>query len=70
MPDAPAPDADPLQSPDAPGVHDDAAPGDPLVAGLRAARDAKPAPGSSDIAASDAGGTAMAEALGDTIRKG
>ena len=73
----PAPDADPLQSPDAPGVSPDApgvddatASADPLVAGMRAVRDAKPAPDASEIAADDVGATAMAQALGDSKRKG
>ena len=69
MPDAPSADADPLQSPDLSGK-DDGAPGDPLAEGLRAARDAEPAPESSDIAADDAGATAMAEAMADTMEAG
>ena len=72
MADTPAPsaDADPLQSADMPGVQDDAAPGDSLSEGLRAVRDAPAAPGAADIAADDAGATAEAEALGDTVGKG
>ena len=66
MTDTPAPDADPLQSPDAPGVRDDTAPEDPMAAGLRAARDKAP-PGASDIAADDAGATAMAETMGGAV---
>jgi hypothetical protein len=71
VPDAP----DPFSSPegdaeDSPGVRDDTAPGDDLVEGFRAVKDTPPAPGGSDIAADDAGGTAMAEQMGDTTRKG
>ncbi len=51
---------------DAPGAQDDTASGDPLVAGLEAARKA---PEDADIAADDAGATAMAETMGEKIDK-
>lgn len=70
MADTPSPDADPLQAPDAPGVQDGAKPANPMAEGLRAVRDAGAAPGTSDIAAGDAGATALAEALGDTLKAG
>lgn len=43
---------------------DDGASGDALEQGLRAARDTPPGPGAEDIAADDAGGSALAEKLG------
>ena len=61
----------PAEPVDAPaGVDDDTASGDPLVAGLRAVRDTPAGPGGSDIAADDAGATAEAEKMGDTLKKG
>lgn len=55
---------------DPPGVRDDTASSDPLVEAMEAARDTPAPPGGSDIAADDAGATAMAEKMGETIRKG
>ena len=55
---------------DPPGVRDDTASGDPLLEAMEAARDAPAQPGGSDIAADDAGATAMAEKMGATIKKG
>ncbi len=71
MPDAP----DPFSSPEGDaeeiaGVRDDTAPADDLVEGFRAVKGTAAAPGGSDIAADDAGATAMAERMGDTPRKG
>ena len=71
MPAAP----DPFSSPEGdaeetPGVRDDTAPGDDLVEGFRAVKGTAATPGASDIAADDAGATAMAERMGDTTRKG
>ena len=71
MPDAPDPFSSPEgEAEETAGVRDDTAPGDDLVEGFRAVKDTPPAPGASDIAADDAGATAMAERMGETARKG
>lgn len=52
-----------------PGTADDVAPADALSENFRAVRDSTPSPGGSDIAADDAGATAMAEKLGKAAQK-
>lgn len=70
-PAAPLPpvDAAPVDPADLPGLADDTAPGDALSENFRAVRDTPASPGGSDIAADDAGATAMAEKLGETSQK-
>lgn len=65
----PPTDAAPVDPAELPGTADDTAPADALSENFRAVRDTAPSPGGSDIAADDAGATAMAETLGAATRK-